>query len=140
MTGAESSTEITGDTAALERRLAERSYPLRVEGRGGVALLVPIQGQPLQLDAAQRRWIVQQGREAGFANIALEIPEPWPEPQPQPEPEPEPEPEPQPEPTPEPVPEPTRDPTPEPVPQQFPGPGEPSASVDATLSRRDAPR
>lgn len=134
MTGAPSPTESVGDTAAFERQLAERALPLRVEGRGGVALLVPTHGQPLDIDAAQRRWIVQRGRDAGFANVALEIPEP------RPEPTPEPIPGRTPDPVPEPTPEPTRDPTPEPVPQQFPGPETPSASIGATLSRGDATR
>ena len=127
--------ERRGDADVLQQRLTDRSLAMRVEGRGGVALLVPLNALPTELDAATRRWIVQQGRDAGFANIALEIPEP----PPSRTPERPPIADPTPERTPEPIPEPTPDPTtPAPIPQEFPGPEPDTASADAALPRRES--
>jgi len=128
-------TERRGDAEALQQRLTDRSLAMRVEGRGGVALLVPLNGPPTEMDAATRRWIVQQGRDAGFANIALEIPEPPPARTPERPPISDPTPERTPEPNPEPTPDPT---TPAPIPQEFPGPEPDTAPADAALSRRES--
>ena len=66
--------ESTGDATLLATRLAERGLRLRVEGMGGVALVTGETGMPPTLDPPTRRAIVQLAREAGFANVALELP------------------------------------------------------------------
>jgi hypothetical protein len=67
--------ERRGDAASLAERLAARGLSYRVDGLGGVALLVGDAAASALLDAATRRWIVQAAREAGFANVAIEFEE-----------------------------------------------------------------
>ncbi len=61
-----------GGAGALQRLLALRDIPARVEARGTLAVVVPTTYRPA-IDVATRRWIVQAAQEAGFTHVALEV-------------------------------------------------------------------
>lgn len=59
--------------AVLTRRLHELALDYDVEARGGVAILTPRGQGAANLEVSARRLLVQLARDAGFANVALEV-------------------------------------------------------------------
>lgn len=66
--------ESATEPSALERMLAERGLPCRVESRAGLAVLITNSATMVALtDADVRRTTLALAREHGFTHVAVEL-------------------------------------------------------------------